>query len=306
MQNVMRVHRSRFRYVQIISLSESLYSMLVWRAVPSAQGQFQTTTTAGGTIISRFNCAMRCMDRGAVGGGAPARFDSPAPLYAQFLLLWFGWWMRLAGIAGGAFQFCTRDAFHAVGGFDERLCGGEDAMMSWVLKREGRFVVFWPTVVTSGRRMQGVRGLQMIGTLVWAAFFPKTLKQRSSLKIWYASNRDESRTIPDFLITQGANAFLLLITVVLLTDPLFGLFPQLRTLIGRPLGDVRFAADILLCHVFLVLWPCAGFLLRSLFRQTRWLERMKVAGLIALCSSFAWKVTGVVVWFWPWLYRKII
>ncbi len=85
--------------------------------------------------------ALRCMDRGAVGGGAPARFDSRAPLYAQFLVLWFGWWMRLAGIAGGAFQFCTRDAFQAVGGFDERLFGAEDAMMSWVLKREGRFVV---------------------------------------------------------------------------------------------------------------------------------------------------------------------
>src|SRR4029079_5304195 len=115
---------------------------------------------------------------------------------------------------------------------------------------EGRFVVLWPTVVTSGRRTRGIRGLQMLGTLVWAAFFPKTLKQRSSLKVWYASNREESRTIPDFFITQGANAFLLLVTVVLLTDPLFGLFPQLRTLIGRPLGDVRFAADILLCHVF--------------------------------------------------------
>jgi len=29
--------------------------------------------------------------------------------------------MRLSGIAGGAFMFCTRDAFLAVGGFDERL-----------------------------------------------------------------------------------------------------------------------------------------------------------------------------------------
>ncbi len=159
--------------------------------------------------------------------------------------------------------------------------------MSWVLKREGRFVVLWPTVVTSGRRTRGLRGLQMLGTLVWAAFFPKTLKQRSSLKVWYASNREESRTIPDFFITQGANAFLLLVTVVLITDPFFGLFPQLRTLIGGPLGDVRFAVDILLCHVFLALWPCAGFLVRSLFRQTRWLERMKVGGLIAVCSCLA-------------------
>src|SRR5262249_25855300 len=126
------------------------------------------------------------------------------------------------------------------------------------------------------------------------------------MKIWYDSNREESRKIPDLLLTQGANAFLLLITIVLLTDPFFGFFPQLRTLIGRPLGDVRFAVNILLCHLFLVLWPCAGFLLRSLFQQTRWLERIKLVGLIALCLWFAWFVTGVVIWFWPWLYQKAI
>src|SRR5579884_768611 len=36
--------------------------------------------------------ALRCMDKGAVGGGAPARFDGGAPLYAQLLVLWLGWW----------------------------------------------------------------------------------------------------------------------------------------------------------------------------------------------------------------------
>jgi len=251
--------------------------------------------------------ALRCMDKGAVGGGAPARFDRAAPLYAQLLLFWSGCWMRLAGIAGGACLFCTRDAFEAVGGFDERLFGAEDAALSWALKREGRFVVLWRFVVTSGRRMQGVRGLQMMGTLVRIGFFPKTLRQRSSVKnIWYNSNREESRRIPDLLITQGANAFLLTVTIVLLTDPIFDHFPQLKTLIGSPLGNLRFAVNILLGHVFLVLWPCVGFLLRDLFQQTRWLERVKVVGLLALCLWFAWNCTRGVIWFWPWLYQKII
>lgn len=251
--------------------------------------------------------ALRHLDKGVVGGGAPARFDSAAPLYAQFLLLWFGWWMRLAGIAGGAFQFCTRDAFPAVGGFDERLFGAEDAKMSWALKREGRFVVLWPSVVTSGRRMRGIRGLQILAILVGAAFFPKIFTRRSSVKnIWYDSNREESRKIRDLLITQGANAFLLLITIVLLTDPFFDFFPQLRTIIGRQLGVVRLVANILICHVFLVLWPCAWFLLSSLFQQTRWLERIKLVGLLALCLWFAWCCTRVVIWFWPWLYQKVI
>jgi glycosyltransferase involved in cell wall biosynthesis len=130
--------------------------------------------------------ALRWMDKGAAGGGAPARFDKTAPLYAQLLMLWFGIFMRLAGLTGGAFMFCTRDAFRVTGGFDERLFGAEDAAMSWALKREGRFVVLWRCVVTSGRRMRGIRGLLMLMTLIGMAFFPKMLRQRSRVKkIWY-------------------------------------------------------------------------------------------------------------------------
>jgi cellulose synthase/poly-beta-1,6-N-acetylglucosamine synthase-like glycosyltransferase len=261
------------------------------------------------TIVNRrvVTSALRCLDEGAVGGGAPARFDGAAPLYAHFLMLWFGCWLRLAGIAGGAFLFCTRDAFEAVGGFDERLFGAEDAKMSWELKREGRFVVLWRWIVTSGRRVQGIRGLQMVSALVGMGFFPKMLRQRSSVKkIWYDSNREEGRRIPDLLLTQGANAFLLMVTVVLLTDPFFDHFAQLKTLIGSLWGNIRFAVNILLCHVLLVLWPCAGFLLRSLFQQTRWLERVKVVGLTVLSVWFAWNVTSAVIWFWPWLYQKLI
>ena len=274
----------------------------------AAQGERLFFVDADTIINARIvTSASRRMDKGAVGGGAPARFDNAAPLYAQFLVLWFGCWMRLAGIAGGAFLFCTREAFEAVGGFNEQLFGAEDSALSWALKREGRFVVLWRFVVTSGRRMHGVRGLQMIGTLLRIGFFPKTLRQRSSVKkIWYDSNREESRGIRDLLVTQGANVFLLMITIVLLTDPIFDHFPQLETFIGSPLGNIRFAVNILLCHVFLVLWPCAGFLLRSLFQQTRWLERAKVVGLLALCVWFAWPVTRGVIWFWPWLYQKMI
>jgi glycosyltransferase involved in cell wall biosynthesis len=76
------------------------------------------------TIHSRaLASALRAMDNGAAGGAAPARFDAAAPLYAHLLLWWFGLLMRLPGIAGGAFMFCTRKAFVATGGFDEKLFG---------------------------------------------------------------------------------------------------------------------------------------------------------------------------------------
>lgn len=251
--------------------------------------------------------ALRWMEKGAAGGGAPARFEGDAPLYAHFLLFWLGLWMRLAGIAGGACMFCTRDAFLAVGGFDERLFGAEDAAMSWALKREGRFVVLWKYVFTSGRRARGVKGLQMLASLVRMAFSPEMLTRRSSVKtIWYESNREDHHKNFDVLANQVCNAILLLITIVLITNPLLDHIPWLKTHLAGPLDTIRFATNILLSHVFLALWPCAYFLLRSLFRQKRWLERIKLVGLLALCLWFAWSCTRGVIWFWPWLYQKVI
>jgi len=55
------------------------------------------------TIISPgvLASALRSLDKGAAGGGAPARFEADAPLYARLLLLWLGLSMRVAGISGG-------------------------------------------------------------------------------------------------------------------------------------------------------------------------------------------------------------
>lgn len=129
----------------------------------SAQGDRLFFVDADTTINPRaVASALRCLDKGAAGGGGPVRFDGVVPLYARLLLWWLGLFMRLVGISGGAFLFCTREAFHAVGGFDERLFGAEDAAMSWALKREGRFVVLWNHVLTSGRRVRGVLGPLMV------------------------------------------------------------------------------------------------------------------------------------------------
>src|SRR5947207_5991307 len=106
----------------------------------AAQGErlffVDADTVIGPAVVA---AALRHLDRGAAGGGAPARFEGPVPLYAHLLLWWLGWLMRLAGLCGGAFMFCSRDAFLATGGFDERLFGAEDAKMAWALRREGRF-----------------------------------------------------------------------------------------------------------------------------------------------------------------------
>jgi glycosyltransferase involved in cell wall biosynthesis len=250
--------------------------------------------------------ALRYMDKGAAGGGAPARFDGTAPLYGQILFWSLGSLMRVPGISGGAFMFCTRDAFDAVGGFDERLFGAEDVAMSLTLKREGRFVVLWQYVLTSGRRMRGFRGLQMLVGLIRMAFFPGMLTRRSRVKtIWYDSNRERDGKVGDSPAILLFNAVMLLIVIAWITGPLWNLIPWSLTPQDRLLGKLRIGIGIFDCHVGLVAWPCAYFLFRSLLRQRRWPERIKLVVLILLCLWVAWNVTGIVIWFWPWLYHRL-
>jgi glycosyltransferase involved in cell wall biosynthesis len=59
------------------------------------------------------------------------------PVLRAYLALWR--WIGLAfGVAQGAAQFCGRDAFEALGGYDERLFMGEDVDFYWRMKRLAR------------------------------------------------------------------------------------------------------------------------------------------------------------------------
>src|SRR6188474_2395967 len=78
--------------------------------------------------------AMAAMDGGAVGGGAGAVFDEGAPPYAQRMMRRVLGFMRFFRLAAGCFLFCRRDAFEAVGGWDERHFAGEEIMLSLALR----------------------------------------------------------------------------------------------------------------------------------------------------------------------------
>jgi glycosyltransferase involved in cell wall biosynthesis len=253
------------------------------------------TVINGAVVVS----ALRVLDRGAAGGGAPARFEGPVPLYAHLLMWWLSLLMRIGGMTGGAFMYCTRKAFLATGGFNEKLFGAEDAAMCWALKREGRFVVLWRTVLTSGRRVRGTRGIRTLTGLVRMGFNPRMLKDRASVQtIWYNSDRAADNGAFDSTVVQIANALMLLFTVAVITGPLWELVPWSFTPPASVLGQIRIVVAIVSCHVALVLWPCAYFLLRALFRQRRWLECLKTMALLALCLWVAWDATKVAILFW--------
>lgn len=115
-------------------------------------------------------------------------------------------------------------------------------------------------------------------------------------------NRTAGQTsmLCDSLVVRALNVFMLLVIIALL--PIWLFVPSSLTPPGSFAGEIRYGAAILRCHISLVLWPCAYFPCRSLIRQRRWIERVKVAALIALCLWLAWRGTREVVWFWKRIY----
>src|SRR4030095_4299604 len=138
--------------------------------------------------------ALDAMDKGAAGGGSAVGFDGELPRYARLTSPMLVRIFRATGLACGCFIFCTRRAFDAVGGFDEKLFASEEIAMSRALRRQGRFVVLRQSVVSSGRKLRmysGKQVLMLLGSILLAG--PKGLKRREGLELWYGGRAAEPR-----------------------------------------------------------------------------------------------------------------
>ena len=246
--------------------------------------------------------ALRSMDKGAVGGGAPTWFDCNDAV--PFCIRPLGFLARiipkLIGFTGGAFMFCTREAFHATGGFNERLYWAEEGSFALRLKREGRFVVLWDRVFTSARRFRSLSALQLPAFIARMVFSPvKSFTQRSSVeKIWYDSNRDAAAKAAESVAVKTSNGIVLLILLVVITEPIWCYTPWSLTPLSSPLGKTRFVIGIFLCHVGLFFWPLGIFLLVNLLRQKRWTGLIQSLALIAFLWWQAWGATHGVIRIW--------
>jgi glycosyltransferase involved in cell wall biosynthesis len=132
--------------------------------------------------------------QGAVGGGCHFRYAGWIPWWACLLLPVGNASARVLGIAGGAFLFCRRSQFEAVGGFCERYFAAEDLAFVKALKRRGRFVVPRPMVLTSNRKLRTMslwRAVSMLFRVVVRG--PESDRSRDGLGLWYGPEaRDEA------------------------------------------------------------------------------------------------------------------
>lgn len=139
--------------------------------------------------------SLRALDLGAVGGGARVAFDGRGNPVAEsffeaFKALWYA-----QELAAGCYIFMRRDAFEAVGGFDERWFAGEEYWMSKALRARGRFAFLREEVVSSARKQRAGAGigmlLRLLGlTVLFFAGFRKPLQSRRHLGFWYDGARE--------------------------------------------------------------------------------------------------------------------
>jgi glycosyltransferase involved in cell wall biosynthesis len=124
------------------------------------------------------------------GGGARIEFDSePTRSTALFLGFW-RWLSKTFSWAAGSYLFCLREAFHDVGGFDERFYASEEIHISRSLKKWGRkrkltMIILDETVVTSDRKVRWFPLRRLVRMMLSIALRPWRLRTREGCWLWY-------------------------------------------------------------------------------------------------------------------------
>jgi len=120
------------------------------------------------------------------------------------------------------------------------------------------------------------------------------LTQRSSVeKVWYDSDRADGEKMPNSLASQLSNGIALVLTMVLVTGPVWDFIPWTLTRLNSLLGKYRYITNIFLCHLGTLGWLLGQALLVNVLRQKRWTGLIQSAALIAFCFWQAWAFTQV-------------
>ncbi len=141
--------------------------------------------------VDTLRAAVCALDNGATAGGATIRFRGRISATARITASLMQIPMRLGGMVGGCFMFMTRDAFEAVGGYDESFYASEEIWLARALRREGRFVILRQFTETSGRKLRQYGLLRLLGTLVKLTLRgPKGMQRRAGREVWYDAQRE--------------------------------------------------------------------------------------------------------------------
>ncbi|HPN84560.1 MAG TPA: glycosyltransferase [Victivallales bacterium] len=124
---------------------------------------------------------------GCIVGFEEGEVDNTAKILAE---LWNRLIVRIYPVAAGSFVFCLKEAWKAVGGFDERYYASEEIHFSTALRRWGRskglkFKIIPMKVKSSSRKFKTYSKWQIFQRIMPLILFPWRLRNRKSCSIWY-------------------------------------------------------------------------------------------------------------------------
>lgn len=123
-------------------------------------------------------------------GGAVDTLYRPTKLMSKMYLQLWRLVGKLVGMAQGATQFCRKDVFFALNGFDETLFMGEDVDFYWRLKRYAKRQKSYVTYVTETRVVPSTRRFDQWGLwriLIWTnpLFILMFRRKKTAWHGWY-------------------------------------------------------------------------------------------------------------------------
>jgi glycosyltransferase involved in cell wall biosynthesis len=140
-------------------------------------------------LLSRIAAAVK--HKRCLGGSSQVRY-APTRRFIRWYLSAWRLLAKITGMAQGAVQFCTAEAFRAIRGYDEGLYMGEDVDFYWRLGRYARragsrLCVLNHLEVTSSSRRFDLCGVSEL--LIWTnpIFIALFRRRKAAWKRWYES-----------------------------------------------------------------------------------------------------------------------
>lgn len=140
------------------------------------------------TLFQKITAAME--DEKCFGGAVAVEYEDFKRRWMKYYILGWKFWGRFFNMAQGAAQFCRKDAFEELKGYDQTIYMGEDIEFYWRLseyaKRNNGYLHFveHPKVKTSARRFDKM-SLGKIFLLTHPIFIRLTWRKKSYWKDWY-------------------------------------------------------------------------------------------------------------------------
>ncbi|MFT5837007.1 MAG: cellulose synthase/poly-beta-1,6-N-acetylglucosamine synthase-like glycosyltransferase [Candidatus Azotimanducaceae bacterium] len=136
--------------------------------------------------------ALRLLETTAcVGGGSVIKFEGEVSAIGRCGISMWERISKLTRIAAGSFLFCRREAFDAVGGYDEALYASEEVRFSRQIKKWGQRkglsfqILDCAPALTSARKLNWYSGPQIIGWVALMMLMPIAVRSRRLCGFWY-------------------------------------------------------------------------------------------------------------------------